>query len=285
MIRISKKTLAAWLFTSLLAACGGGGSGGSDSNGDSGPPASGIPTITLTPSQQTANDLAADAVDGARSLFKTTAAQGLPIGVLISAPTGTTQTSNESCTISGSAKWTVSAKNLNGNPVAGDSITIVLTNCVDVVGLVQNGTIKVVFTRFTDENNFAFTVQLVNFSYTENGVSYGPYSYLSTWDLTNGVFSYAFSVDGNTVVGLPVVQTSGNQVTIQSGDVHQNFGSGWLDWHYDNFVYDSVTGRPVSGSVTVVGSGGTSAVLTATATGYTVLIAANNSSQTYNVVY
>jgi hypothetical protein len=282
-MQFGKKAFLAWCLTGLLVACGGGSDGGDVSP----PPTSGTPTAAFTASEQTASDLAADAVAGAQSMFKTGLAQGAPLGGLLGAPTGVSDSYTGDCSVSGSIHYSynLANPNPNGNPVAGDTYTLTLNNCEETAGEVENGTIKITFTRFVSEADTAFTVQLTNYSITTNGVTEGPYTLSASFDVSNGVYSYAFNVDGATVVGMPVMHTSGTQVTIESGVIRKNYGSGWVEWSYDYFVYDSATQRPISGTVTVTGSGGNSAVLRATANGYIVDITVNGATTTYNVAY
>jgi len=286
-MRTLSRLLIALLASAALAACGGGGDGGSTGGGGGGntgtaPPATGTPTTAITSDQTSASALANASINGASALVQASSASGLPLGVLVSAPTGLQSTSTTACPAGGSVTTTVNMAG-TGGITSGDTIQSVYANCAYAAGYVMNGTSLIRYDRWVSATDFVFSVTLTGFTYTYDGRTWGPYSYTGNYAYANGTYNYSYTVNGSTIVGQPVVTSSGSNITVSSGTVRTTYGSGWIEWTYEGFTYDSSTGRPVSGTVTVTGSNGTRAVITVTATGYTVQITVNGTTSTYTV--
>lgn len=283
------KNWCAALAAVLLAACGGGGGYGGDNGGGGGgtpPPTTGAPTASLQASNASATSLVSTAKTSAAALAKAGGLNGVPfLGLIVSPPTGITQSGSENCANSGSIAFTYTIADQNGNITAGDRLSIVATNCSQVAGQVVNGSLAIVFTRYASASDFAWDITATNLSATYGGVTYGPYSFQAHYDLHNGVVAYTYTIDGTTVVSRPTVLYSGVNVTITSGTVRSNYGDGWVEIAYSNWQYNSETGRPTSGTITITASNGNSAVITVTDTGYNVAITVGGSTTSYVVPF
>jgi hypothetical protein len=287
-MRTMSRILIALLAGAALSACGGGDDGGPPGNGNGGgntgsaPPATGAPTTAITSDQGSASALANASISGANALVQASSASGLPLGVLVSPPTGLQSTQTTACPYGGSVTTTINMAG-TGGITSGDTVQSTYANCAYAAGYVMNGSSQIRYDRWVSATDFAFSVTLTNFTYTYDGRTWGPYSYTGNYAYANGSYSYSYTVNGATIVGQPVVSTSGTNITVNSGTVRTTYGGGWVEWTYQGFTYDSATGRPISGTVTVTGSNGTRAVITVTSTGYTVAITVNGTTTTYTV--
>lgn len=288
MRTMTRVLITLWASAALVACGGGGGDGGTTGGGGNGggngsaPPATGTPTVAITSDQSSATALANASITGATALVQASSASGLPLGLLVSPPTGLQSTVNQACPAGGSVTVTVNVAS-TGTVTAGDTIESVYASCAYAANYVMNGTSLIRYDRWVSSTDFAFSITLTNFTVNNNGRVMGPYSYTGNYAYANGTYNYSYTVNGSTIVGQPVVTSSGSNITVSSGTVRTTYGSGWIEWTYEGFTYDSSTGRPVSGTVTVTGSNGTRAVITVTATGYTVQITVNGTTSTYTV--
>ena len=284
-----------WIFGALLAlsACGGGGSGGGGGPASiPAPPATGTPTGIISNTQTAANDLTKTSMTGINAVLNASKLNGVPIGLLggfsgSSAKTtaaGVITSSNSvACGTSGTMSFTYTLNTTTGIS-AGDSATIVFTNCSFVSDYTINGTVIITFTRYVSPTDLAFAITTINLSSTSGGITSGPFNYTGSYDVNNNTIVSAYHINGITVVGQPVVTDDGTYTTIVSGLVHIDYGtSGWVEVAYNNWKIANATGKPVSGMITITAANGDSAVITASAGNYQVDITINGVVTSYNL--
>jgi hypothetical protein len=280
------------LLVALLAlgACGGGGSSSNPGNGGPAPipapPASGTPTATITNTITSAGVLAKTGASGSEALLYSNSINGVPLpfvgGVTganpttsVATPAGIITSGNTlSCGVTGTMSVTFRVD--NGNVMtAGDSATIVFTNCAFTSELTVNGTITLTIVRYVSTTDYAVTMQVANFTSVGGGVTEGPFNFTGTVDFNNNTITYSYNVNGVTVVGQPVMVVSSTQTTINSGVIHVFYDTGWVEVAYNNWVIDSATGKPVSGMLTITAANGDTAMVTVVGGNYQVDIAIN----------
>ncbi|MBI3561209.1 MAG: hypothetical protein HY080_05770 [Gammaproteobacteria bacterium] len=278
----------------VLSACGGGGSSGNSSGPTSppAPPASGTPTATITNSPTVATNLTKISTTGLKAVLSADKLGTVPLANLLGGPMITAKTTavgattagnSVSCGVNGGTMNFTFMVNNTTTLSAGDSVTIVFTDCAFVAGTRLNGSINITFTRYIDATNYAFNLTTSNFTSTSANLTNGPYNYTGSFDLNNNIITSAFNVDGVTVVGQPVVSVNGSQSTT-SGTVHIDYASaGWIECVYSNWVVDNTTGKPLSGTITITAANGDSAVITVVGSHYQVAITINGVLTSYLV--
>lgn len=249
------------------------------------PPTTGSPTTTLTASQSSAQSLADSARANADALVQAGTLNGVPIGVLVSPPNALTSSSTQPCTAGGTFTYTFNFASNTGTLSSGDTYSASYNNCSFSTGSVISGSINVVYSRWVSATDYAFDITATGYTVTSGSFSYGPYSYSAHYDNTGGQFSYSYTVNGSTVIGQPVVAVTGTSATISSGTIRTNYGGGWVEVSISNWHYDTATGRPTSGTMTVTAANGTTATITVTNTGYTVQITVNGVTSSYSVPF
>lgn len=296
----------------FIAACGsgGGGDGGSTSSsgssGDSGSTSSGgtpssgsisldsAPTAVLAGSQSNANALAAEVQSDVPDLVAATSTEGLPGGIS-TLPAGTAMTID--C-LSGSMTidYDDSGIDDSGNIPAGWTTATTYNNCSYTYGgytSVYNGTTTATYTRFISWTDYAISITYSNLTYAYSGLygnySYGPMNGTYSYDVANGVYSYSYSLanGGISNISSSNIIRSGSRVTITSATYVYNSTSagGVIKAVFDNWTYDTSTGLPVSGSVTITGANNTSAQIVASSAGYTITYTGSNGVVAYTVSY
>jgi hypothetical protein len=282
-------------FVAALAACGGGGD---DAPAPQAPAPAPSPApaavVEVSPSQQAADGLVAEANRSVGRVLQANAASGLPVGALITAlPTGATvngtlECSNFGTNGSGTVSYTYTTSDGTGQPV---SYVFTYNNCtwsVSGITIAYNGTVTWDWTRYTSATDYAVTYAYdITYSYTGAYTSSGTIRSSATCVNTAGALSCSYNIDGARVRNNISITTSGTVTTVRSATVELDgtTSSGTLTITYDNWIYDGATGRATSGSVTVTDSRGNSAVVTATGTGYTVVVTYNGAQSTYTVAY
>ena len=267
----------------LLASCGGGGDGGGAGGGAGGagagvfanaPPLTGAPTAVLTASQQTAAGLAGAANTGAAAMATMQGFNNLPIAVQLRPPTGVILTDTIDCTGGGSVLETDNLADPNGITV-GDTANFVLNACVEF-GTTFNGMADLQITRYVDDDNLTTTFTASNISAVIGGTSYGPASFAGQIDINAGQVSYAFNVNGTTVIGNGVASRNGDVVTITSGTVRVSLSAGgFVEIRFSNWIFSYSTGIPTSGSATVTAANGDTANVTVQGDGYHWIVTVN----------
>jgi hypothetical protein len=283
--------------SAALAACGGGG--GSSAGAPPPPPPAGTsapaldapPTGTLPPSDANARSLATEISSGAREVWMaSTRPTNLPGGIDLTLAVGATV----DCSTyfpGGTGSITVDT-NATGLPTTGTVTTITYNNCGGTISgqtISYNGSVKVEYTRYTSASDFAITVSATNLTYRLSGTTYGPDSFTYSYDYKSGSYSFTYRASNGGAIGLTgTVSVSGSQATISSATyVFQSTpGSGIVKVEYTNWKFDTTTGRPISGSAKITGSGGASVTITVTSTGYTIdYVDASGTKVTYNVPF
>jgi hypothetical protein len=266
--------MSAALIAAALAACGGGGGGG-----DAGlvvtasvPPVTGSPTGAISASAQSTADLVAAAKAGATAANTVNGFSSLPLGVQVTLPTGVVTTNTFPCPNGGSYVLTDNTANPTTTSV-GDTEKLVFSNCAEL-GFTFNGTFDLTATRFAGPNDFGASFVVTNMSVAQSGASHGPFSFTGQIDIHAGNITYAFAVNGHSVVGTVVVTYSGNTVTIASATTRSNLttSSGFVEVHFSNWVFDANTGRPTSGTANVFAANGDTAMIVVQSDGYHVTV-------------
>lgn len=272
-------------FALALAACGGGG-GSSPATpstpASNAPPSTGTPTATIAASQGTASDLVSGARGAADAVTSAGVFSSVPAGVQISAPTAVTGTETQSCTVSGTVTVSYHYASSTTN-TAGDTAHEVFNNCAMTTGTFINGSADVTITRWTSSTDYAMSLSMAGVTVTMNGTTYGPFNYSMTYNVSGGVVTMAYIINGVTVVGEPVVTQNGHIATIVSGTVHVFYGSGWVEYSFNNWTYDTTTGKPTAGTLTITGSNGNRAVITVNGSSYVIAITVNGSTTTFTI--
>ena len=286
------------LVSLLITGCGGGGGDG-DKGGTGGTNSLTInsaPTAVLSGSQTNAAALAKEIQDDVPELVELTSTKTLP-GAINTLPGGvvtTIQCSSFSGNGSGSGTYTVDSNTGNGGITTGSMITGTYSNCTFVTGgytYTINGSTTTTYTRYTSEMDFAMSVTYSNLTTTvtsaSENYSYGPISGTYSIDNANGTysFSYTLSNGGASNISSSNVSTSGGNTTITSATYVYNSGSsgGVIKVVFNNWRYNTTTGHPVSGSITVTGANGTTVKIDAAATTYTVTYTVSGAVTAYTV--
>jgi len=272
-------------FAMALAACGGGG-GSSPSNSSnpasSAPPSTGTPTASIASSQTAASDLVSKARGAADAATNAGSFSSIPAGVQISAPTAVTGTSTQPCTISGTVTVSYNYASTSTNTV-GDTAHEVFNNCSMTTGVYINGSADVTVTRWASSTDYAMSMSMAGITVTSGGTTYGPFNYTMTYNVSGGVVTMAYVINGVTVVGEPVVTHNGNIATIVSGTVHVFYAGGWVEYSFNNWTYDTTTGKPIAGTLTITGSNGNSVLITVNGGSYVVAITVGGVTTTFTL--
>jgi hypothetical protein len=282
--------------TAGVPACGGGGGGGGSGGGGTAPPiATGLdptttPTAPLAASQAGAAALAAEIQDGATQLVKVASAPaGLP--GTVGGVDETLQCSQLST--GGSGSVTIDENNFSGSsPIAGAWVEITYNDCTITSGSVTesiNGSIEEEYARYSSPTDFAVAIAAINLTVDISGEVQETLNFSETLDVSNGTttVSYTAANGGSLEITASDVVTSGNDVTITSATyVYQSAaGGGVVSAVYDNWEYDTTTGLPIGGSVTITGANGATVVIDATSSGYMVTYTVAGVSSSYTVTY
>jgi hypothetical protein len=276
----------------VVPACGGGGSGGS--GGKAAPIATGLPLNTppsapFVASQTSAASLAAEIQDGAEQLVAAAAApSNLP------GSTGGVEETLQCSQVSPGGSGTITLDDtFSGSvPAAGDAIEISYNDCTimeDGISESLNGSLEEEYVSYTDATDFEFAITATNLTESVDGTT-ETFNFSETLTVAAGVttISYTASNGGSLEITASDVVTSGNDVTITSATYiyPSAAGGGVVSAVYDNWEYDTTTGLPISGSVTLTGAGGATVVVEASATGYTVTYTSSvGVTSSYTVAY
>lgn len=217
--------------------------------------------------------------------MQASSSSGLPTGSAAPA-TGAAYNGSYNCPGGGSYTYSYDFASTSGTISSGDTFSANYNNCSFGSGVSANGSSLLTYTRWVSYSDYAFTQTMKDYRVTSGSYTYGPYSYTTSYDAKNGVVTYSSSINGTTVIGKPTVSTSGSTATISSGKSRSYYGNGsnWVEISYSNWSYDTTTGRPTSGTITVNGSTG-SATITVTSTGYNVAINVNGATKNYTVAF
>lgn len=258
------RTLAVFILGGLLVAACGGGNSSSNGNSSSSSNLSlnTAPTAKLASSQTNANALAAEMQNAAPKLVAAASTQNLSqsLGGLA----GVSGSGTATCPASGSFTYTAS---FSSPPRAGDNGSITFSNCAyDYSGTtyIFNGSASLSYTRYNSLSDYAIQASYSNFSIditssTETYTS-GQVSGSFTLDDSNGSVTYASNLSDGSATNI----ASGNviygatDITISSATYVYNSPSagGIIKVVFNNWVYDTSTNTPVSGTVTIYGANG-----------------------------
>lgn len=281
------------LVSLLIAGCGGGGGDGDGNKGGPGGSSSltinSAPTAVFSGSQANAAALTKEIQDDVPELVGLTLTNNLP-SAINTLPGGVVTTYE--CSAGGT--YTVDSNIGNGGITTGSKIAISYNNCtlvVDEYTYKATGSMTITYTRYTSETDFAMSMTYSNLTTTvtrgSENYSYGPISGTYNIDYANGTysFSYTLSNGGASNISSSNIITSGNNITITSATYVYNSESsgGIIKVVFDNWSYNTTTGHPVSGSITVTGANGNTVKIDATATTYTVTYTVNGAVTAYTV--
>lgn len=285
-------------FVAALAACGGGddpapapGPTPAPTTPPTSPPASGV---QVAPSQAAANGLVSEANTSVAKVLQASAASGLPGGALITAlPTAATVNGTIECNTlgtsgSGNITYAYTTEDGTGRPT---SYVFTYNNCTwsaSGITVVYNGTVNWTWTRWVAANDYSVTYAYdITYSYSGTYNSSGAIRSSATCVNASNVLSCSYDIDGTRVRNGMSVTSSGTVTTVRSAtvEIDGTATSGAITIVYDNWVYDSATGRATSGTVTATDTAGNSAVITATGSGYTVRVTYNGATTEYTVTF
>jgi hypothetical protein len=208
----------------------------------------------------------------------------LPIAVQLRPPTAVILTDTFACTGGGTVFETDDLADPNGITV-GDSARFVLNACIEL-GVTMTGSIDMLLTRYVDDNNLTTTFSASEITATIGGSTFGPASFAGHLDINAGQVSYAYNVNGTTVIGNGVVSRNGDTVTISSGTVRVGLSTGgFVEISFSNWVFDYRTGIPTSGSATVTAANGDSASVSVQQDGYHWTVTVNGVASNFTVPF
>ena len=276
MFRTMCKHIAGVLLVSLLFACGGGGSGPSDNSGI-------VPVLSLA-SSPTA--VLRATVSSARALASEISTAADLIGRLDGTPLlfppgidwlahNAVNTFNCAQYLGGVSGTLSLDSNIPSPPIPGSFANVTFGACeftMDGVDYVYDGTLRVEVVRYVDGGDYSIRVSGNDFRVAINGrTSHESFSVVI--DHTGGVDHVVFTTSDGAAIAfdLPDVTRTGTIVTINGASfVYQSSsGQGIARIVFDHFSFDSATGRPISGSVTVFGANQTSVTIIAGPNAYT----------------
>jgi hypothetical protein len=256
------------------------------------------PTAKLASSQTNANTLGAEVEKDGPRLVAVTTMQRFPLA-LSTLPAGTTSgtldcqglTSNGLTGISGSISY---AAHIGSVPAAGDSGSLTFNNCMfgySGVTFSLAGATTVTYTRYSSNTDYALQFSYSNFSLSASGGT-NPYQYglltgSITLDVSNGVSSYPSNLADGSATNIAGVSYNGTDVTISNATYVYNSPSagGIIKLEFNNWTYDTSTGKPVSGSITVTGVNGDTVSIVTNGSSYTVTYTIGGVSTSYMVNY
>lgn len=275
-----------------LTACGGGGDDSSTDTPTDGTttPAPGTPTDLreITLSQSTADAAVATVNEGVAAVREVGAANLLPGGLVARGlPTGATSSGTIQCSTlgssgSGSIDYTMTYDDSTFFP---SSYSYVYNNCTfssTGYSYAMSGSGSLNYSRYVSATDYVFTlVYDLTYSYTGGGYSdSGTVSSTETCTASGDSVDCTYQV-GDSALRDVSITTSGSVTTIDNATIDGSY----VDCVYSGWSYDASNGRATSGTVTVTDGNGNTAVITATTSGYTVVITVGGSSQTYTVSF
>lgn len=296
--KMQRYAIAVVAVAAVLAACGS-----DDDNAGTavtqGPPGTGTGTgggaatvTAITASQDTANALVSEVNASVSGIQEASAADFLPGGIgTVGLPTGITSQGTIDCSTlgggSGSGSGTVSYSfTVDENTSVPTASTFAYNNCsfgAAGYSYSMNGSGSLVYTNFNASNgDYTYTLTY-NVTYSFSGGGYsdsGTINSTETCTSVADVENCSYRVGDNQISNVSV-QSSGSVTTIAEATVAGTY----LNCVYSGWTYDAATGRATSGTVTVTDGSGNSAVVTATGSGYTVVITIGSSVSTWTVSF
>jgi hypothetical protein len=268
-----------------LAACGGGGGGGGGGNAteaDKNFPTAAASQTFAASSVTEANGLIED-INQARISGNI----AVPGGALITGPaTGVTSSGSLQCSTfgtggSGSVDYTFSYDS-NNHPV---TTTLNYKNCTYTAGgytLTMNGKVTQKWSNYTDASHYTLS-WAYDLTYTYDGPSYHDSATLKTAQTctqNGGEYDCRFLVnDGYLLEDGYDVSTSGSVITVNSATVTTANATVVIS----NWAYNTSTHRATSGTINVTYANGDHVTMTATGTGYTVVVTIGGNATTYTI--
>lgn len=252
------------------------------------PVAGGGQLTTIAASQDTANKAVQSVNQGVATLRQADAASSLPGGAFTrTLPGGASIQQSLACATlgtggSGTIDFTINVDDATQRPTTS---TFNYNNCsFQSVGYSAsfNGTGALTYSNYVSAESFTYSLTF-NMSYNISSggvVEQGTLNSTEVCTISAAGADCRFQV-GDALVDNVTISTSGSVTTISSGSID----SSTIDCVYTGYTYDGATGRATSGSVTVTDAQGNQAVVTASATGYTVVITVNGQSSTWTVAF
>jgi hypothetical protein len=306
---------------SLVSGCGGGGGGAGTSEPIASTPAPvpSAPTAVIPSSQAVATALVTDALQRSRDMrLAKGLTSGLSTGAGGNGPTMVDvltrnhilSVSNYSDTLCSSGQSTIEVADAvlarfqadpNAQMAVGDTITLTSTQCV-VKAAVELGTIALGDFGVGSKVDGKFALQLVSrsgtdavftmtytgFSYTPfGGMAFAPLDAVLRFGTENGINVYTLDIPNTRFTVAPVVATAGNAVTVSAGGLRglapAAVGSGYIDYSFAAWTFDSALAQGISGTVRITGAAATSAAITVVGSNYSVAITTNSKTDIYLV--
>lgn len=247
------------------------------------------PATVVALTQASADQLVAEVNAGVSALRQADTVAALPFGAqTVSLPLGATVNQTIDCSTlgggsgSGNISFALTTNDATGQPV---SSLFNYNNCSFAMAGYSssiNGTGSMTFTNWTSETNFSFrltydlTYSVTSGSYSDSGTVRSEQTCTVNGELED--CSYRF---GNDQVRDVAITNNGAITTVDRGRITNSN----IDCVYDGWVFDGNAGRATSGTVTVTAPNGDRAVITATSTGYTVVITVGGNTSTFSVAF
>jgi hypothetical protein len=277
------------------------------------------PTAAITASQVAATALVTDTLQRSRDMrlaggltsgVQTGATGAGPSAVDLLTRSHILSVSDYSSTLCSSGKSTIEVADAvlarfqadpNAQMAVGDTITLTSTQCVvkaavelGAVALGDFGVGSKVDGQFALQlvsrsgTDAVFTMRYTGFSYTPfGGTAFAPLDAVLRFGTEGGVSVYALDIPNTRFTATPRVATAGNVVTVTAGALRglapAAVGSGYIDYSFTGWVFDSVLAQGASGTVRITGASATSAVITVAGSSYSVAITAGGKTDSYLV--
>lgn len=249
-------------------------------------------SASVSASQASAEALVAEVNDRVADVRSAGLTGGLPLGAqIVLLPTGALFTDSVPCaslaaggTGSGSIDLTYTTDDATGAPVRGDFDFNDCRFSTSGTSTRVDGRGSVVYSNYLGPNDYTITLTYdnVGYEYMFGGVvESGTLNMVQTCTSAAGVESCTVTVGDSTLQDVSVEQ-DGSITTVQ----HATVTGTTLTIEYEGWVYDSSLHRATGGTVTVTDSAGNRAVITATGTGYTVVVTlVGGASSTWTVAF
>lgn len=243
-----------------------------------------VAAAAIALNQASANQLVADVNAGVSRLRQADALDRLPLPFgarIASLPLGAVVTQSIPCG-TGNMSFSMTVNDSTQQPESG---SISFNNCgYNVAGYSStfNGAANVTISSWTNEDNFTMRVSY-DMTYSASAAGYtdsGTVSGVQTCTFSGGDANCDADFGDDNVSNVTLTNT-GSTTTVQAGRITNTE----VDCVYSNWFYDSSTGRATTGTVTVTAPNGDRAVITATSTGYTVVITVGTTTQTFTVAF
>jgi hypothetical protein len=268
-----------------LVACGGGGGGGGGSatEADKNFPTAAASATFAASSVTEVNGL----IEEIRQADVSGNVGGLPMGAMITGPaTGTTSSGSLNCSQlgtngSGTVNYTFNYTDNRLVSMAATYHDCQYTSAGTTIKL--NGKYSFKYTAYTDETHYTLAYSF-NLTYDYTGPSFNDSGTLKTAQSctqNGGEYECHFQINDGYLLDDYDVSSTSTTITVHTASITTANATIVIS----NWVYNTTTGRASSGTINVTYANGDHVTITATGSGYTVVVTIGGNASTYNVAY